>query len=209
MRRISGSISRLLAATACFALMSTSAVALPGAIAVRAGTPKTVPITIPLSIMPRAAAAWSPANERYEARRHWKLHRHNDGFDGGDVLVGLLVLGGIAAVAGSIDKSGYQQRERRSGGDYPQRPYDYRGDDWRGDEQREEDWRGQQPSSSRAMDRAVEACSAEAARTGRIDEIYAVDRIDGEWRVRGDYEGGGQFTCTVDSSGRAYVGNNR
>ena len=142
MRRISGSISRLLAATACFALTSTSAAALPGAIAVRAGTPKTVPITVPLSIMPRAATAWSPANERYEARRHWKRHRHNDGFDGGDVLVGLLVLGGIAAVAGSIDKSGDQQRERRSSDDYPQRPYDYRGDDWRGDEPRGDDWRG-------------------------------------------------------------------
>ena len=199
MRRISGSISRYLAAAACFALVSTTALAVPAAIPVKA--PKAVPITIPL-----ATKAWSPADERYAARRHWKRHRHNDGIDGGDVLVGLLVLGGIAAVAGSIDKSGDQQRERRSSRDYPQRPYDYRGDDWRGEEPRGEDWRGQQPSSSRAMDRAVEACSAEAARTGRVDEIYAVDRIEGEWRVRGDYEGGGEFTCTVDPGGRAYVG---
>jgi len=203
MRRISGSISHCLAAAACFALTSTSALAVPAAIP----APKTVPITIPLSIIPVAATAWSAADERYEARRHWKRHRHNDGIDGGDLLVGLLVLGGVAAVAGAIDKSGDQQRERRSSGDYPQRPYDYRGNDWRGDEPRDDDWRGQQPSSSRAMDRAVEACSAEAARTGRVDEIYAVDRIDGEWRVRGDYEGGGEFTCTVDSGGRAYVGN--
>ena len=56
------------------------------------------------------------------------------------------------------------------------------------------------------MDRAVDACAAEAARTGQIDEIFDVEKIDGEWRVKGDYRTGRAFTCTVDANGRAYVG---
>ena len=197
MRRVPGPISRCLAAAACVALVSTGALAVP----VKPAGPKTVPITIPLSHTPLAATAWSPADERYEARRHWKRHRHHDRIDGGDLLVGLLVLGGVAAVAGAIDKSGDEQRERRDGADYPQRPYDYRGED-----AGREDWRGRERSSAGEQDRAVDACSAEASRSGRIDEIYEVEKIDGEWRVRGDYESGSEFTCSVDANGRARVG---
>ena len=56
------------------------------------------------------------------------------------------------------------------------------------------------------MDRAVDACAAEAGRTGQVDEIFDVEKIDGEWRVKGDYRTGREFTCTVDANGRAYVG---
>lgn len=196
MFRVSGRFSRLMAAGACAAMISASALAVPP----KPSGPKSVPITIPLSVMPGPASAWSAADERYEARRHWKRHRHNDGIDGGDLLVGLLVLGGVAAVASSIDKSGDEPRERERR-DYPQPSYDYRGD-----ASSDDDWRSGQPSSSRAMDRAVEACTAEAAREGQVDEIYEVDRIDGEWRVRGDFRDGGAFTCAVDEDGRARVG---
>ncbi len=196
MFRFSGRFSRLMAAGACAALVSASAMAGPA----KPSAPKSVPITIPLSFTPVVATGWSAADDRYEKRRHWKRHRHDDGIDGGDLLVGLLVLGGVAAAAGAFDKPDDEQRERVRN-DYPEASYDYRGDG-RGDD----DWLGQQPSSSRAMDRAVEACSAEAGREGPIDEIYDVDRVGGEWRVRGDFRDGGEFTCNVDEDGRARVG---
>ena len=210
MRRVSGPISRCLAAAACAVLISTSALAVPASNPAKPRAAKTVPITIPLSVMPVTATAWSPADERYEARRHWKRHRHNDGIDGGDLLGGLLVLGGIVAVAAAIDKSDDEVRERREGGTYSQRPYDYRGDQDRSEIDRRDDWReqgGQNRSFADQQDRAVDACSAEAAGSGQVDEIYEVEWLDSEWRVRGDYQGGGGFTCSVDSNGRAVVAN--
>ena len=136
--------------------------------------PITVPIALPLSHRP-VLQAWTPADDTVYDHRRWRRYRHHDGIDGGDVIGGLLVLGGIAAVAAAIDKDKQERRDR-----YDQDP--------------------------RAADRAVEACSAEAARTGRVDEIFDVRKIDGEWRVKGDFAGGGDFTCTVDANGRAYVG---
>lgn len=201
MRRFSGPLSRAFAVAACAGLLSSGALAA----APKPTGPKTVPITIPLSYQP-AAPAWSPSDERYEAHRRWSRHRHNGGIDGGDLLAGVLVLGGIAAIASAIGKSGDEQRERTSGSDYPERPYDYRGDeqgagnDWRGDSS------GQDRYAAARQDRAVKACSAEASRSGQVDEIFEVEQADGEWHVRGDFQDGGEFTCTIDRNGRAYVG---
>ena len=210
MRRVSGPISRCLAAAACAVLISTSALAVPASNPAKPRAARTVPITIPLSVMPVTGTAWSPADERYEARRHWKRHRHNDGIDGGDLLGGLLVLGGIAAVAAAIDKSDDEVRERREGGTYSQRPYGYRDDQDRSEIDRRDDWReqgGQNRSFADQQDRAVDACTAEAARSGQIDEIDEVEWVDTSWSVRGDYQGGGAFTCSVDADGRAFVVN--
>ncbi|HUQ13924.1 MAG TPA: hypothetical protein VM055_06580 [Novosphingobium sp.] len=184
------STARFAAALACATMIASPVLA-------AAPKPKTVPITIPLSAKP-GPAAWTPADESYADHRRYRRYRHHDGVDGGDVLGGLLILGGIAAVAGAIHKDKQERRERTQGGDYPypDRPYDYR------QGERAYDERG----SSRELDRAVEACSAEASRAGQVDRIFDVDKIDGEWRVRGDYRGGREFTCTVDSNGRAYIG---
>ena len=90
----------------------------------------------------------------------------------------------------------YGRRGDTGGAD---RPYDYR--EGRDDVDRRSDQLG-----SREADRAVDACSAEAARSGEIDEIFNVDKIDGEWRVKGDYRDGREFSCSVDGNGKAYVG---
>jgi len=178
---------------------------------------RTVPITLPLSYNGPRASAWAPGDDTVYDRR-WRRYRHHDGIDGGDVLGGVLILGGIAAVAAAIDKDRQDRNgDRTQGRSYPYRdaPYDYRergaaddqrdygrGDDGRGDD-------GRSSADPREADRAVEACNSEAARTGRVDEIYDVDKIDGEWRVKGDFANGREFTCTVDANGRAYIGFDR
>ena len=183
------------AACAATLLASATMIAAPVAAATR-----TVPITIPLSAKPASQPAWTSADESWNDRR-WRGYRHHrDRIDGGDLLAGILVIGGIAAIASAASENKDRRRDRR---EYPQndRPYDYR------DEGRDRDFGDRDPGNGRgAMDRAVDACAAEAARTGQIDEIFDVEKIDGEWRVKGDYRNGREFTCSVDANGRATVG---
>ena len=186
------------------AILAAATMTLSPALAVPKPKPKptpSVPITLPLSARP-ALEAWSPADETVYDHRRWRRYRHHDGIDGGDVL------GGIAAVAAAIDKDKQERRDRTEGRDYPyrndtyrDRPYDYR----EGEAARDYG-RDRYDQDPRESDRAVDACAAEAARTGRVDEIFDVAKVDGEWRVKGDFANGRDFTCTVDANGHAYVG---
>ena len=213
------------AAVAATVLAGATMIVAPVAAATR-----TVPITVPLSARPMQPVAWSAADETFNDHR-WDRHRgHHDGFDGGDLLGVLLIGGGIAAVVAAIGKDKQERSgDRTDGRDYPQagdRSYEYRSDgtrmpdqDYRGSgdasgADRANDYRegsdaaDRQPGQldQRETDRAVDACSAEAARSGKVDEIFEVEKIDGEWRVKGDYTNGHEFTCTVDGNGKAYVG---
>jgi hypothetical protein len=147
--------------------------------------------------------------------RHWR--HHDRGIDGGDVLAGILIIGGIAAVASAASKSN-REREARDYRNpeprYPQDRYpsdsDYR--DWRaqrdGDSgyaapaEREpygsSDWRG-----AGAMDGAVNACADEIERgERRIDSVEGVNRAAEGWRVDGRLRDGRAFSCTASADGR-------
>lgn len=126
-----------------------------------------------------AASAMLAAVVPAEAR-----HRHRDRIDGGDILAGIVLIGAIAAIAGSGQKD--RDRDRRSD--------DYRPDpQWREDDNRASpEPRGTQwvPGSDSAETRAVDACSwaaegqlGDAARVGQID---AVSRDGDGWRVTGN-----------------------
>ena len=136
-----------------------------------------------------AVTAVSPADAR---------HRDNDGIDLGDVITGVAVIGGIAAIASAIgrdgDRYGYDSRYRNRDG----------------------------------YSAAVQACGYEAERHGRGRvSITDVDRRNNGYRVRGVIDGGGgyddrygryddrygrydrgdsydrtAFTCTVRHNGR-------
>jgi len=158
---------------------------------------RTVPITVPLSAKPAASSTWTPSDDIFANHR-----RNRGGSTVGNVLTGLLVIGGIAAVAKAIDKDQEKRRrDRTQGRDYPyDEPYDYR------DSERDRRDGSFGRGESREADRAVDACAAEAARTGRVDEILDVARMGDEWRVRGDFDDGRAFSCSVGRDGRAYVG---
>lgn len=128
--------------------------------------------------------------------RGWGRH-HND-IDAGDVITGILIIGGIAAIASAASK-GSKDRQRDS------RDRDYRDRD----DRERDDSRGygndDRPSwqEGRGIDNAVNRCVAEVERGDRrVDQVEAVNR-DGEgWRVSGRMSGGDNFTCAIGSDGR-------
>ena len=188
------------AAASAAAIVATATMTVSPALAAT----RTVPITIPLSVKPAPQPGWTPAQDSWNDHRWRGYRRHRDRIDGGDVLAGILVIGGIAAIASAVGDNQNRRGERR---EYPRndRPYDYRDDDR--NDGRDRDYGSRDPGNGRgAMDRAVDACATEAGRTGQVDEIFGVERIDGEWRVKGDYRNGRAFTCSVDGNGKAYVG---
>ena len=87
--------AKALAATACFSLIASPAIA------------AALPHAANRSALPTVAKTWSPADDiaANRGRGGWGRggwggrHHHDDGIDGGDVFAGLLILGGIAAIA--------------------------------------------------------------------------------------------------------------
>ena len=134
--------------------------------------------------------------------------RHHD-IDAGDVITGVLILGGIAAIASAV---GNANKSRRA----PQyRPPSQNEDTWRDDTWRNGDERptyqgaqgGSRYSQSgtfdpSAMNRAIDDCVGEIERNNRVAGVDTVNRDAGGYTVRGTVRGGQSFTCTVGSDGR-------
>jgi len=118
----------------------------------------------------------------YRGDRGYRGHRrHRDGISGGDILAGILVIGGIAAIASAASKN---DRNRR----YEDR--DYRNDNSRYDDRRanpREDSRYDRGTGD--MESAINACSDAAERqAGRDARVSAIESVvrDGEgWRIEG------------------------
>jgi hypothetical protein len=136
-----------------------------------------------------ALLGWSAESEKAEGWRSnrgyrgYRGHRrHRGGVSGGDVLAGILVIGGIAAIASAASKNNRDQRS------------DDR--DYRTDRQRHDDWRAETRNDSRdgrgtgAMESAINACSSAAERQAGSDaQVTAIDSVarDGDgWRVEGE-----------------------
>lgn len=156
-----------------------------------------------------AAAALALTTSPAMARGWYGHHHHRDGVDAGDVLAGLLIVGGIAAIAAAASKANRDKRERERDWRYPdsgwrdapdQRdhipPYDRRYEAagtgaWSGS------WR-----SGGSMDGAVDICAERVERGDRqIESVESVSREPEGWRVDGRIEGGRDFSCTVDRDG--------
>lgn len=131
------------------------------------------------------ALGWSAERDKvngwrdYRGYRGYRGHRrHRDGISGGDVLAGILVIGGIAAIASAASK---KDRDRR----YEDR--DYRSENPRYDNRRDD---SRNDRGSGDMQAAINACSdaaeQQAGRDARVSVIDSVIR-DGEgWRVEGE-----------------------
>lgn len=148
------------------------------------------------ALLPLAAEArpgWGTGG--WGGGRGWHRDR---GIDGGDVLAGILIIGGIAAIASAASKSQRDRDAREDDG------YRYRPDDQPRYEDRSDDnWRDQ-PSrggATRSMTSAVDACVAEASRKGEVDEVYDASRAGEGYRVSGTLRNGDRFSCDVNGQG--------
>lgn len=144
-----------------------------------------------------AASDWSVEDET--AQRHrgyrgggyggggyggsWGRHHHGNGIDTGDVLAGVLILGGIAAIASAASQNNRDQREPR---DEPYRQNDNSGPRF----------------ESQGLDRAADMCLREVERDNRVARVEGVERTGDGWRVEGTLDGGRNFSCTIDNNGR-------
>lgn len=124
--------------------------------------------------------------------------RHHDGVDGGDILAGVLIIGGIAAIASAASKS-KKDRERQDDYRYPDRQTTPQRDGSAGYGQDDRpEWR-----EGNGINSAVDRCLGEVERgSTKVDEVDSVNRDGQGWRVTGRTGNGGSFACSVDTDGR-------
>jgi hypothetical protein len=153
-----------------------------------------------------AAAAALSLTATPAMARGWHRYHHHD-VDTGDVLAGLAIFGGIAAIAAAASSShkNSQARTDDRDRDYPDNRYQevppQRYDDQSYDGQRRDP--GSYAPSGMSVDGAVDACVG-AVEQGRrsVDGIESVNREGDGWRVQGRDRNGRDFACSVDRDGR-------
>ncbi|MDN3645057.1 hypothetical protein QWY75_02415 [Pontixanthobacter aestiaquae] len=154
----------------------TAALSMGAVPASAAGLPQA--IGAPYGAVP-IADTWQP-DESVQHHRGYRYRRHR-GIDAGDVLTGVLVIGGIAAIASAVsDKN--DRRQRVDTTRYQDRPIARR--------------------SGEGIDNAVNMCLREIQRDVRVEGVDNVSRTGAGWNVAGTLYNGTAFTCTIGNNGR-------
>lgn len=121
-------------------------------------------------------------------------HHRGGGVDGGDILAGVLILGGIAAIASAASNSNKARDDYRYEEPYRDNRPVYN------DGQGYNDGRGYMGNG---IDNAVDICVGQVERGN--DRVAAVDnaaRTSDGWRISGQMDAGGNFSCWIDNDGR-------
>jgi hypothetical protein len=129
----------------------------------------------------------------------WGGRHHRDRVDAGDVLTGILIIGGIAAIASAASNNKKRQRTDRRDDRYPddRNQRDYANDD-------RPEWQEQQgPETGGGINSAINRCMSEVSRgSSRVQDVDSVAREGDGWRVMGRTSSGSSFSCAVDRDGR-------
>lgn len=133
----------------------------------------------PPSAAPPAFDTFDAASE--DADRYRRYRHRNRGVDAGDVIAGVLILGGIAAIASAASEP------RRSIRTYPQQQPNYE---------------PRRSNSGQGLDRAVDMCLQEIERNVRVDSVDSVDRTGAGWNVTGRLYDGEGFACQIGNNGQ-------
>ncbi|MEM6907068.1 MAG: hypothetical protein AAF494_00180 [Pseudomonadota bacterium] len=156
-------------------------------------------------------------------RRGWRRHR---GVRAGDVLAGVAIIGGIAAIASAannnrrrdrdvviVERDNLRDREvddLRRRLDEQQRELEYlrqRGvevERYRGSSARvpQGGFDEPVPVAPIGIDGAIDACSAAASRDAPVTNVDGVERTGNGWSVRGISQSGEPFTCRITNDGQ-------
>ena len=145
-----------------------------------------------VSAAPAAAAALAvaPAHSPVEATSHYgpygygyRDYRHRGRGDAGGILAGVLILGGIAAVASAASRDAQRNRSYP----YPQRYPSYPQQNYR---------------TPNGIDGAVNMCVREVERSARIGQVDRAERTSGGWLIAGSMADGAAFSCSIGRDGR-------
>ncbi len=164
------------------ALSSASGLAAALSMAVTPVAAAELPELAPPSSVP-AAHNWESGDEIAERYRGYRYRRHHRGIDAGDVLTGVLVIGGIAAIASAVS-SKKDRRQRVSTPRYDERTSVRRS------------------GGGEGIDRAVNMCLREIERDIRVEGVDSVSRTGAGWNVAGTLFNGTAFTCSIGNNGR-------
>ena len=120
---------------------------------------------------------------------HWG---HDDlDIDGDDILAGVLILGGIAAISAIANSGKRHEPVYRQPESYPEPESDYQAP------ARDDRYR------SGGMAEAVDVCVAEIeAGRGPVSSVDRASRSGEGWYVAGELDGGTPYTCWIDGNGR-------
>ena len=157
------------------------------------------------AIVAAGAAALSLAAATPAEARGWGHYHHHDGISFGDVVVGGLNLGGIAAVASAANSSKHKEAydypppppppHYDGGYDYAPPPRDRDDNDYAPPRER-----GYQPGG---MNGAVDSCVGQVERgNDRVASVDNATRTADGWHVSGQLAQGAGFDCSVDNDGR-------
>lgn len=142
--------------------------------------------------LPKSATGYDASQDIAQNYR-WGRYRHRDrGIDAGDVLAGVLILGGIAAIANAASNNDHDRDYR-----YDDPPYRDRGEPYR---YRSYDSRS---SEAGAIGNAVDMCVSEIERgSERVESVDNASRTGEGWRISGRLVEGAGFSCWIDNAGR-------
>lgn len=134
---------------------------------------------------------------RYGWRRGWRGYRHRRGVRAGDVIAGVAILGGIAAIASAASNNRRREREREVVVVERERDYRYR------PENRDLNRRStvRSTTSGSGIDNAVSMCLNEIEQDIRVDSVDGASRVGTGWIVTGSLFDGSGFSCQIDNSG--------
>lgn len=121
---------------------------------------------------------------------------HHDHVDAGDIFAGILIIGGIAAIASAASKAGKDRRndDRR----YPD-DRDYRSDDYRNAPARPDYGSAYSGDMNDAVNRCIDEVNLGKS---RVESVDGAERDGNGWRVRGRVDHDSQFSCAIDGEGR-------
>ncbi|MEP1422380.1 MAG: hypothetical protein ABJK59_11475 [Erythrobacter sp.] len=146
---------------------------------------------------PLALPGADQGSEYFGFRRRGRGYRGRRGVRGGDILAGVLVLGGIAAIASAASKNNRRrdrevvvvERDRDRDRDYNYRPENRRSTD-------------RSTSGGSGIDNAVSMCLNEIEQNIRVDSVDGASRVSSGWVVTGSLFDGSGFSCEIDNSGQ-------